>query len=162
MTLMTTIAAAAAEASHLWFGNSRVAIRVASAQGADGISVIEHWMPWGEAPPLHIHRTEDEIFHILAGRMRFRVGDRTFEAGAGETLIAPKGVPHQFRVESPEGAHCLTVTRGADFETMVRSVSRAATAPGLPTPVVPDAAVIGELVRACQANGIDVIGAPLP
>ena len=161
MTFISAISRAA-EPPHLWFGNTRVAIRIASADGADGISVIEHWMPWGEAPPLHVHRNEDEIFHVLAGRMLFRVGGRTFEAGPGETVLAPKGVPHHFRVESPEGARCLTVTRGADFETMVRAVSRAAAGDGLPPQAVPDAETIGALTRACAANGIDVIGAPLP
>ena len=161
MTLVSTITAGTAEAPHLWFGNSRVAIRVASIDGADGLSVIEHWMPHGDSPPLHIHRAEDELFHILEGRLRFRVGVREFEAGPGETLLAPKGVAHHYRVVSPEGAHCLTVTRGADFETMVRSVSRPATGEGLPDHVVPDAAMIGALTRACAANGIDIIGPPL-
>lgn len=161
MTLFNPISPRTAEAPHLWFGNTRVAIRVASADGADGMCVVEHWMPWGEAPPLHIHRNEDEIFHVVAGRMRFRVGDRSFEAGPGETMLAPKGVPHHFRVESPEGARCLTVTRGADFETMVRTVSRPAGADWLPPFVVPDAGMIGALAGACSANGIDIIGAPL-
>lgn len=159
---MTHVSPIVAEARHLWFGNTRVAIRVASADGADGLSVIEHWMPCGEAPPLHIHRNEDELFHILAGRMKFRIGDRTFEAGAGETLLAPKGVPHHFRVESPEGAHCLTITRGADFETMVRRMARPAATNGLPETEVPDRRTISLLTQACAANGIDVIGAPLP
>lgn len=158
---MTLISKIDPEAQDLWFGNTRVAIRAASADGADGISVIEHWMPWGESPPLHVHRTEDELFHIHSGRMRFRVGEQTFMAGPGETLLAPKGVPHHFRVDSPEGAHCLTITRGPDFETMVRSVSRPASAAGLPAQAVPDAETIDALVRACAANGIDVIGAPL-
>lgn len=161
MTLFPAISPKAAETPHLWFGATRVAIRVASSEGADGLSVIEHWMPLGESPPLHIHRNEDELFHVLAGRMRFRVGDRAFEAGPGETLLAPKGVPHHFRVESPEGARCLTLTRGADFETMVRDMSRPAGAGWLPPQVAPDADAIAALTFACAANGIDVIGAPL-
>jgi mannose-6-phosphate isomerase-like protein (cupin superfamily) len=161
MTHALTLPAETADPAHLWFGNSRVAIRVASADGADGLSVIEHWMPLGEAPPLHVHRTEDELFRILSGRFRFRVGTRVLEAGPGDTLLAPKGVPHHFRVVSPEGGHCLTVTRGADFETMVRTVSRPAARDGLPDQVVPDAAMIDALAQACAANGIDVIGAPL-
>lgn len=148
-------------APHLWFGNTRIAIRVASGQGTDGLSVIEHWMPYGESPPLHIHRNEDEIFHIISGRMRFRLGGRTLEAGAGETFLAPKGVPHHFRVESPEGAHCLTITRGTDFETMVRAVSRQSGADWLPPLVKPDAATVEGLTVACAANGIDIIGLPL-
>lgn len=161
MTFVSPISRRTAEPLHLWFGNTRVAIRTASTEGADGISVIEHWMPCGEAPPLHIHRNEDEIFHVLEGRMRFRAGDRTFEAGPGETVLAPKGVPHHFRVESPEGARCLTITRGADFETMVRAFSRPVGAGWLPPQMAPGAETIGALTRACAANGIDVIGAPL-
>ena len=118
-------------------------------------------MPYGEAPPLHIHRNEDEIFHVISGRMRSRVGDRTLEAGPGETMLAPKGVPHHFRVESEEGARCLTITRGAAFETMMQAVSRQAGTDGLPPQLVPDAATIEALSWACADNGIDVIGAPL-
>jgi quercetin dioxygenase-like cupin family protein len=161
MNSVSAISAETTEASHLWFGNTRVAIRVASRQGADGISVIEHWMPYGEAPPLHIHRNEDEVFYVITGRMRFRIGERTLVASAGETLLAPKGIPHHFRVESPEGAHCLTVTRGADFESMVRTVSRQSGADWLPPLVTPDAATVGSLAAACAANGIDIIGVPL-
>ncbi len=161
MTYMTAISPKETGAPHLWFGDTRVAIRVSSADGADGLSVIEHWMPEGESPPLHIHRNEDELFVILSGVMRFRAGDRLFEAGAGEILLAPKGVPHHFRVASAEGAHCLTITRGPDFETMVRAMSRPATGPGLPPRRAPDAETIDLLTRACAANGIDIIGAPL-
>jgi len=38
-----------------WFGNTLVAIRLSSLASDDKISVIEHWMPWGETPPLHVH-----------------------------------------------------------------------------------------------------------
>lgn len=158
---MTHVSRLAPDPMHLWFGNTRVAIRVASADGADGLSVIEHWMPHGESPPLHIHRAEDEVFHILEGRYRFRVGDRDFEAGVGETMLAPKGVAHHFRVVSPNGGRCLTVTRGADFEQMVRAVSRPAREPGLPEQVTVDADAAERLFRLCAEHGIDLIGAPL-
>lgn len=161
MNSVTAISTETSETSHLWFGNTRVAIRVASHQGADGMSVIEHWMPCGEAPPLHIHRTEDEVFHVIKGRMRFRIGEQSLVAGAGETVLAPKGIPHHFRVESEEGAQCLTITRGADFETMVRAVSRQTGADWLPPFVMPDAATAESLTVACAANGIDIIGMPL-
>jgi quercetin dioxygenase-like cupin family protein len=145
----------------LWFNNTLVAIQVASAEGEDGICVIEHRMPHGDSPPLHVHRNEDEVFHILEGRIRFVVDGRERIAGAGETIIAPKGLPHSYRVESPEGAHMLTVTRGSDFETMVRQASRPAERPDLPPAAVPTAQMIEMLTRLCAENGIDLVGPPL-
>ncbi|MDX8468984.1 cupin domain-containing protein [Mesorhizobium sp. VK23B] len=145
----------------LWFNNTLVAIQVSSAEGEDGICVIEHRLPYGDSPPLHVHRNEDEIFHILEGRMRFVVDGRERVAGAGETIIAPKGQPHTYRVESPEGAHTLTVTRGANFETMVRLASRLAERPELPRPAAPTPEMIAALTRLCGENGIDIVGAPM-
>ena len=148
-------------ADTLWFGDTRVSIRVSSRDGGDRIAVIEHWMPFGEAPPLHVHNNEDEIFVILTGEMLFRVGGRDVVGRAGDTVLAPKGVPHGFRVRSAGGVHCFTITRGADFETMVRETGRPAVSDGLPerTPVTPD--MIAALTAACTRNGIDIVGPPL-
>ncbi|RWA69484.1 cupin domain-containing protein [Mesorhizobium sp.] len=145
----------------LWFNNTLVAIQVSSADGDDGICVIEHRLPYGDSPPLHVHLNEDEIFHILEGRMRFQINGHERIVGSGETVIAPKGLPHTFKVESPEGAHTLTVTRGADFETMVRKASRPAERPELPQPAAPTPEMIGTLTRLCAENGIDIIGPPM-
>lgn len=144
-----------------WFGNTLISFNLSSSAGADGISVIEHWMPFGEAPPLHVHHREDEIFHIIEGQMRFQVGERELIGRAGETVLAPKGIPHAFRVESMLGARCLTIMRGADFETMARTASRPATHPDLPVAMAPTPDMIDRLVRICAENQIDIVGPPL-
>lgn len=159
---MTFHAPVAADTSNLWFGNTRVSIRLASAAGADGLSVIEHWMPFGESPPLHVHHAEDEVFHVLAGTVRFRIAGRPdVVAEVGDTLIAPKGIPHQFRVETPEGARCLTIVRGPDFETMIRAASRPATGPALPEATAPTPEQVETLARLCAENRIEIVGPPL-
>lgn len=145
----------------LWFGNTLVSVKLSSQSGSDGISVIEHWMPFGEAPPLHIHQREDEVFHILDGVMRFRVGDKEITAGKGDTVMAPKGVPHAFRVESAAGAHCLTIMQGSDFETMLRQAGRTAERPSLPEAMAPSSEKIERLVAICAANKIDIVGPPV-
>lgn len=144
-----------------WFGNTLVAVRISASAGADGICVIEHWMPHGDAPPLHVHHREDEVFHIIEGEVRFRIGETELVAHGGETVLAPKGIPHAYRVESALGARCLTITRGADFETMVKTASRPAAHPGLPMAMAPTPDVIEMLVRVCAANQIDIVGPPL-
>ncbi|MET3597265.1 mannose-6-phosphate isomerase-like protein (cupin superfamily) [Mesorhizobium shonense] len=158
---MTMINSAITGKELLWFNNTLVAIQVSAADGEDGICVIEHRLPYGDSPPLHVHRNEDEIFHIIEGRMRFQINGHERMVGSGETVIAPKGLPHTFKVESPEGAHTLTVTRGSDFETMVRQASRPAERPNLPPPAEPTPEMIEVLTRICWKNGIDIVGPPI-
>jgi mannose-6-phosphate isomerase-like protein (cupin superfamily) len=54
----------------------------------------------GEGPRLHVH-PYDETFVILRGRARFFVGDEVIEAGAGEAVLGPAGVPHRFENVGP-------------------------------------------------------------
>lgn len=145
----------------LWFLNTRIAIRRASADSADGLSVQEHWMAFGESPPTHLHQREDEIFHVLEGQVRFRVGEAEQTARAGDTLVAPKGVPHSFVVESAQGARCLVMTVGGDFEGLVRAAARPAESEGLPAPIEPTPDMQATLAEMARANRIEIVGPPL-
>ena len=49
----------------------------------------------GAGPRLHVH-PYDEVFVVQQGRARFFVGDRVIEAGAGEIVLGPAGLPHRF------------------------------------------------------------------
>jgi len=42
----------------------------------------------------HIHPNQEEQFVVLEGKYGWRIGDKTGVAGAGETLVCPKGVVH--------------------------------------------------------------------
>lgn len=146
----------------LWFLDTLVTVHLAAAANADAISMLEHRAPYGSSPPLHIHHTEDEVFHLLAGEARFNVGGEDILARAGDTLVAPKGVPHTFAVTAHEGATWLTVTNHGDFERMVRAIARPAAHDGLPPPMGgPSTAEAAALEQACRAHGIVLIGPPL-
>jgi quercetin dioxygenase-like cupin family protein len=146
----------------LWFLNTRVNIVIPSAAGKDRMSVLRHRAPFGDSPPLHIHETEDEIFHVLEGTFRFRVGDTDHTISAGETLLAPKGIAHAYCVESKAGGSWLTFTTPGDFENLVREISRPAENDGLPPPVDhPSPEQIKALELACARNHIVMVGPPL-
>jgi mannose-6-phosphate isomerase-like protein (cupin superfamily) len=136
----------------LWFLDTRVSFPVSFADGADGISVMESWAPHGHSPPLHVHQTEDEIFRVLEGELRFRVADDEVVLGAGDTLLAPKGVPHQFRVESPGGGRWVVLTAHGDFERFVRGCART------DGPAPPDPQALSE---AALRHRIEILGPPL-
>jgi len=49
----------------------------------------------GEEVKLHKH-PYGEIFIVLEGKARYRVGEETLEAQAGQIILAPPDVPHGF------------------------------------------------------------------
>lgn len=54
----------------------------------------------GEGPRLHVH-PYDETFIVIEGRGRFFVGDTTIDAGQGDVVFGPAGVPHRFENLGP-------------------------------------------------------------
>jgi quercetin dioxygenase-like cupin family protein len=148
--------------NQLWFLDALVTIRVSTSAGQDGISVLEHRMPYGSSAPFHLHRTEDELFQILEGEYRVKVQDQEQRVGPGTILLAPKGVPHTYRVESAQGGRCLIITARGDFERFVRAMSRPAERPELPKPAGPPSADAIEKLKAVAAKfGIEIVGPPL-
>jgi len=145
----------------LWFMNTWTAIRRSCADGPDGLSIIEHHMPFGDSAPLHLHRGEDEIFRILEGEMLFKIGNLEVVAGPGQTVVAPQGVPHAFRPLSPDGVRCLTILTGPGFEGLLRAAGRPAPRRELPPASPPTAEFIGRLTETAARHGIDILGPPL-
>ena len=123
--------------------------------------MLESLAPHGESPPLHVHQTEDEIFHVLEGQLRVRAGDTEVTIGAGETILGPKGIRHTYRVESHEGARWLVITSHGDFERFVRALSRPAERPEPPTQRPPTPEQADALAAAGRDNGIALVGPPL-
>ncbi len=149
-------------ASNLWFLNTWVTVRASGTDGQDNISILEHRAPHGDSPPLHIHHTEDEIFHVLEGEFFFKVGDQEHRLVAGDILLAPKGIPHQYLIESAPGGRWLTITVPGDFERFVRVTARPAEQLELPAPAgAPSAEAVQSLTETAAQYGIEIVGPPL-
>jgi quercetin dioxygenase-like cupin family protein len=145
----------------LWFLDTLVGFPVSHADGGDGISVLTSLARHGDAPPLHAHTTEDECFHLLEGELVFLVDGTTRCVRAGETVLAPKGVAHTYRVVS-EQASWLVITTCGDFERFVRAASRPAEYDGLPAPGgVPSDAELEAFAELARTSGIEIVGPPL-
>ena len=59
--------------------------------------------------PFHVHHADDEAWYVLAGSLRFRVGEETVDAPAGTTVFVEKGTPHAYGNPSPAAARYLLV-----------------------------------------------------
>lgn len=145
----------------LWFLGTTVWVRVSASEGRNGLSVLESLAPHGDSPPLHVHERQDEIFHVLSGELLLVIDGEELRLKEGETGLAPCGVAHTYRVESPQ-ARWLVLTAGDEFERFVRELSRPAEADGVPPQTGPPTAEAAEHLAAVgAAHGIAIVGPPL-
>lgn len=52
---------------------------------------------------LHVHHEQDEIFNIIEGEYLFEVGGEQIKASEGDTVFAPRKVPHTWVQLSEKG-----------------------------------------------------------
>ena len=105
---------------------------LATAQDTDNAYALIHcYFRKGFTPPAHFHKYEDESFYILDGTIEFQAGEKKFTAGAGEFVVLPKDVPHNFNLVTDTAKALLLITP-AGFETLFKEFGRPAQTLDLP------------------------------
>ena len=93
----------------------------------------------GMAVPRHTHTREDEVYFVLAGELEATVGEETFVLQPGETLLAPRDIPHELRNSGDATNHFLLVFSPSGFEEFIMATAVPApdhaVAPTEPPPV---------------------------
>ena len=64
--------------------------------------------PHFPGPIQHRHARHDEGFYVLAGTVRFTVGQDDYDAGVGTWVIVPPGAPHTFANVGEDNAVILS------------------------------------------------------
>ncbi|MFI0903527.1 cupin domain-containing protein [Streptomyces sioyaensis] len=64
--------------------------------------------PHTPGPPQHRHAQHDEGFYIIAGTVRFTVGEKDYDATAGTLVMVPPGAPHTFANITDQPAFMLS------------------------------------------------------
>src|SRR4051812_20421686 len=89
----------------------RYVLLVTGAQTGGAYAIIEALVPPGGGTPPHVHRREDEAFHVIAGQFEFTVDGNPIRLGPGESLLAKRDIPHQFKnIGAAPGVMTFTVT----------------------------------------------------
>ena len=137
--------------------------------------------PGGQVPSSHAHPEQEEVFTVLAGQMRFRVGVRRVLANPGDTVRIPPGTVHHFANAGNQPARVAVRTspalsmqelletaaalaqeqhaaarrlpRPTDLALFMRDFEREVRAPYLPAPLV--RAVLAPLARLATRRGLD-------
>ena len=105
-------------------------------------------VPAGDMPPLHVHHTHDEAFYVLAGEMTLHTPTGEVTLRAGEFFLAPRGIPHTYRVSDAGPASWLVYSTPAGLEDFIADVGALET----PDPV--------SLGAAAHRYGIEILGPP--
>lgn len=73
----------------------------------------------GIGVPRHTHTREDETYYVTSGELEVTVGDDVFVLKPGDTLLAPRDIPHQLRNPGITANHYLLAFSPAGFEEFV-------------------------------------------
>ena len=133
----------------LWFLRNRVHFHISGLETEGAFALLESTGPAGDHTPLHVHHVDDEAFYVLDGQLTLWAGDEKHVLRAGDSVFAPRGIPHTLRVD--EDARWLVTSTPAGFEAFVRAVGTPDPAP-LPSPE--------ELARIAAQHGIEILGPP--
>jgi quercetin dioxygenase-like cupin family protein len=107
----------------------------------------------GMAVPRHTHTREDEVYFVLAGELEVTVGDKTFVLRPGDTLLAPRDIPHQLRNPGNATNHYLLVFSPSGFEEFI--MATAVPAPdNAVAPTEPSAVSVQNVLKLAADYGI--------
>jgi quercetin dioxygenase-like cupin family protein len=128
-------------------GSVTLLLRGADTGGA--FTALETVVPPGEGPPLHVHGNEDETMYVLAGTLRFKLGDELRTAPPGSLIFIPRGTHHTFHVVGEEPARMLVHFNPSGMERFFESFAALES----PDP--------GAFARVGAEAGMTVVGPPL-
>ncbi len=85
-------------------------IKLGEFQHGRGAAVFELDTCAGEEPPMHTHRTEDEVFYVLSGEITFHCDGQDFPVSSGGFMFLPKGIRHGYTIGPGARAKLLVIT----------------------------------------------------
>jgi uncharacterized protein (TIGR03086 family) len=141
----------------IWVAGSLVTVKPSGPEPAP-VSAVEIWEREGSGPPRHVHAEHDELWYVLEGRFTFALDAREFQAGPGELVVGPRGVPHAFRAETAR-SRLLTIHVPGGFERFFVHAGMPATT--LVPPPFTEQVSPTELRAMIEAFGASVVGPPL-
>jgi len=106
-----------------WLDGGTLAILLDSAATDGQLMVGRFDVSEGEAPPLHKHTREDEVFMLIKGTALVWVDDEEHELKEGGIIFLPKDIPHAYRITSAK-ADLLMINTPGGIEGMFRETGR--------------------------------------
>lgn len=154
----TAAVRAAEQYSALWFGDSRLIVRLDAETTSGTVALIECWSPRGSSSPLH-RADYPQSYVIRDGELAMFLDGSWHRLSSGASVYLPLGVPFASIVLSHTARYdVLAVPAG--LERFFRHTSVPAAGPGLPPSgrAEPTAQMLAD---AAASAGVEVLG-PVP
>lgn len=111
---------------HRGLGISVIKFKV-TPHDENGLFIIENTFREKGGPAKHLHYNQDEWFYIVEGEFLFEVGEQKFRLRPGDSLLAPRRVPHVWAYAggSERGNILITFMPAGKMEAFFREVTKA-------------------------------------
>jgi mannose-6-phosphate isomerase-like protein (cupin superfamily) len=120
-----------------------------TAQDSDGLLILENIFHAKGGPARHLHHEQEEWFYAVEGEFVIEVGEERFSLKPGDSLLAPRKVPHVWaHVGDALGRILITFAPAGKMEAFFREVTKANAMP----PQDP---------ALWRAYGMELLGPPL-
>jgi quercetin dioxygenase-like cupin family protein len=126
-------------------------VKVSGKDTDGGLAIFEQTsLSPGRGTPLHVHPSQDEIFHVLEGEYYFQVGEDKYKLKQGETIFLPRKVAHAWTQITDKGKMRVILQPAGKLEEFFVTV---AALTHEPTPA--------EMAKIFLDNEMQVVGPPL-
>ncbi len=133
---------------HRGLGISSIAFKV-TPPDSSGLFILENTFHAKGGPARHLHYDQDEWFYVIEGEFIFEVGSERIRLQPGDSLLAPRKVPHVWAyVGDSRGRILVAFMPAGKMEAFFREVTKANAMP----PQDPG---------LWRAHGMELLGPPL-
>mgnify|MGYP001019066418 CR=1 FL=1 len=129
-------------------GVSEITFKV-TPKDSTGIFIIENTFHEKGGPAKHLHYEQDEWFYAVEGVFLFEIGQEQFELQPGDSVLAPRKIPHVWAYSGNQRGRILIAFMPAGkMESFFREVTKANAMP----PQDPE---------LWHSHGMELLGPPL-
>ncbi len=133
---------------HRGLGVSEITFKV-TPKDSNGIFIIENTFHEKGGPAKHLHYEQDEWFYAVEGVFLFEIGQEQFELHPGDSVLAPRKIPHVWAYSGNQRGRILIAFMPAGkMESFFREVTKANAMP----PQDPE---------LWHSHGMELLGPPL-
>ena len=125
--------------------------KVSTLDTDGGLAVCEITSLQKGGPARHLHHEQDEWFYVVEGEHVIEVGEDRYEAGPGDSVLAPRKVAHVWaHVGEGAGRLVAALQPAGEIEAFFEDLAKLSSSPQRE-----------ELGRAFSSHGMELVGPPL-
>lgn len=130
------------------FGVSKITFKV-TPKTSDGVLIIENTFHAKGGPAKHLHFDQEEWFYVVEGEFLFEIGEERAKLQPGDSVLAPRQVPHVWaHTGNNPGRILIAFLPAGKMEAFFREVTKSNAMP----PLDPD---------LWHLHGMELLGPPL-